>query len=150
VRVTGHDALGGIAVRGTHWKTAVPRILQEAGQRLAPPAVGIFADESALRRIVFGTESSALPRALATRDVVIDPLPPWLALLLGLDTAAKAAGTARGLLRRFDPLGLADRFDVGRVAGVIQKRLGAENPFARLLGFDPFAILARLQRWQDL
>jgi hypothetical protein len=150
VRVTGHDALGGIAVRGSHWKAAVPRILQEVAQRVAPPAVGIFADEAVLRRIIFGTESSALPRALATRDVIVDPLPSWLGLLLGLDTAAKAAGTARSILRRFDPLGLADRFDVGRVAGEIQRRLGAENPFARLLGFDPLALLARLQRWDDL
>lgn len=149
VRVAGHDALGGIAVRGAQWKVAVPRILQETAQRFAPPAVGVFGDEAALRRIVFGTESAALPRALATRDVILDPLPSWLALLLGLDTAAKAAGTARSLLRRFDPLGLADRLDPTRLTAELQKRLGAENPLTRALGFDPIAVLARLQRWQE-
>jgi hypothetical protein len=150
VRVAGHDALGGIAVRGAHWKPAVPRILAEAAQRFAPPAVGIFAEESVLRRVVFGSEGAALPRALATRDVIVDLMPAWLGLLLGLDTAAKAAGTARSLLRRFDPLGIADRLDVGRLAGEVQRRLGTENPFARLLGFDPVAVLARLQNWRDL
>ncbi len=150
VRIAGHEALGGIAVRGAHWKAAVPRILQEAAQRVAPPAVGIFADEAALRRIVFGTEPAALPRALAARTVVLDPLPPWLAVLLGLDTAAKAAGTARNILRRFDPLGIADHLDVGRLASELQKRLGAENPLTRVLGFDPIAVLARLQHWQEL
>ena len=149
-RITGHEALGGIAVRGAHWKAAVPRILQEAAQRVAPPAVGIFADEAALRRIVFGTEPAALPRALATRAVVLDPLPPWLAMLLGLDTAAKAAGTARNILRRFDPLGIAGHFDMGRFAGELQKRLGAENPLTRVLGFDPLVVLARLQQWREL
>ncbi|MBI5500035.1 MAG: hypothetical protein HY907_07310 [Deltaproteobacteria bacterium] len=149
-RVAGHDALGGIAVRGAHWKAAVPRILAEAGSRFAPPAVGVFADESVLRGIVFGSEGVALPRALATRDVIVDPLPAWLGVLLGLDTAAKAAGTARSLLRRFDPLGLADRLDVGRIAGEVQRRLGAENPLARVLGFDPLAVLSRLQQWREL
>lgn len=149
VRVAGHDALGGIAVRGTQWKAAVPRILQEAAQRFAPPAVGVFGDEAALRRIVFGTGSAALPRALAARDVILDPLPSWLAVLLGLDTAAKAAGTARSLLHRFAPPGLAERLDPARLAGELQKRLGTENPLTRALGFDPFAVLARLQSWQD-
>jgi len=150
VRIAGHDALAGIPVRGAHWKAAVPRILQEAEHRIAPPALGVFADEAALRRIVFGTEPAALPRALASRDVVLDPLPPWLALLLGLDTAAKAAGTARNILRRFDPLGIADRLDVGRLAGELQRRFGGENPLTRILGFDPLAVLARLQQWRDL
>ncbi|MBN1773972.1 MAG: hypothetical protein JXB32_22120 [Deltaproteobacteria bacterium] len=149
VRVAGHDALGGIAVRRAQWKAAVPRILQETAQRFAPPAVGVFGDEAALRRIVFGTEPAALPRALATRDVILDPLPSWLGVLLGLDTAAKAAGTARSLLRRFGPAGLVDRFDPVRLTGELQKRLGAENPLSRALGFDPLAVLARLQRWQD-
>ena len=81
--------------------------------------------------------------------MILDPLPPWLAVLLGLDTAAKAAGTARSLLRRLDPLGLAERLDPGRLAGELQRRLGAENPLARTLGFDPIAVLARLQGWQD-
>jgi hypothetical protein len=149
VRVAGHDALGGIAVRGAQWKAAVPRILQETARRFAPAAVGVFGDEAALRRIVFGTGSSALPRALATRDVILDPLPPWLGVLLGLDTAAKAAGTARSLLHRFAPPGVADRLDPSRWAGELQKRLGAENPLTRALGFDPLAVLARLQSWQD-
>ncbi|MBI5489608.1 MAG: hypothetical protein HY905_19905 [Deltaproteobacteria bacterium] len=150
VRVAGHDALGGIAVRGTHWKAAVPRILAEAARRFAPPAVGVFADESVLRGIVFGSEGAALPRALATREVIVDPLPAWLGVLLGLDTAAKAAGSARSLLRRFDPFGLAERLDVGRIAGEVQRRLGAENPIARVLGFDPLAVLSRLQQWREL
>lgn len=149
VRVAGHDALGGIAVRGAQWRAAVPRILQETAQRFAPPAVGVFGEEGALRRIVFGTEPAALPRALATRDLILDPLPPWLAVLLGLDTAAKAAGTARSLLRRFDPLGLAERLDPARLAGDLQRRFGAENPLTRALGFDLLALLARLQQWQD-
>lgn len=150
VRLAGHDALGGIAVRGAHWKAAVPRILQEAGRRFAPPAVGVFGDEAALRRIVFGSDGTILPRALATRNVILNPLPPWLGVLLGLDTAAKAAGAARSLLRRFDPLGLADRFDVGRVAEALHQRLGLDNPLARLLGFDPFAVFARLRQWREM
>lgn len=149
VCMAGHDALGGIAVRGAQWRAAVPRILQETALRFAPPAVGVFGDEAAMRRIVFGTEPAALPRALAAREVILDPLPPWLAVLLGLDTAAKAAGTARSLLRRFDPLGLAERLDPVRLAGDLQKRLGVENPLTRALGFDPLAVLARLQQWRD-
>jgi len=149
VCVAGHEALGGIAVRGAQWRAAVPRILRETALRFAPPAVGVFGDEAALRRIVFGTEPAALPRALATREVILDPLPPWLAVLLGLDTAAKAAGTARSLLRRFDPLGLAERLDPARLARDLQQRLGVEHPLARALGFDPFAVLVRLQQWRD-
>lgn len=149
VCVAGHEALGGIAVRGAQWRAAVPRILRETALRFAPPAVGVFGDEAALRRIVFGTEPAALPRALATREVILDPMPPWLAVLLGLDTAAKAAGTARSLLRRFDPLGLAERLDPARLARDLQQRLGVENPLARALGFDPLAVLVRLQQWRD-
>jgi hypothetical protein len=128
----------------------VPRILKEAAQRMAPPSVGVFADEAALRRVVFGTEPAALPRALASRDVILDPLPPWLAVLLGVDTAAKAAGTARSVLRRLDPFGLAERIDLGRLGDRARRRLGAEFPLPRILGFDPLAVIDRLQRWREL
>lgn len=150
VRIAGHDALGGIAVRGVMWKAAVPRILEQVRARFAPPSLGVFADEAALGRVVFGSEPAALPRALAAREIILDPLPAWLALVLGLDTAVKAAGAARDVARKLDPLGIVDRLDLRRIAGHVQRRISPELPLRRLLGFDPFAVIARLHDWKDL
>lgn len=150
VRIAGHDALGGIAVRGAMWKAAVPRILEQARSRFAPPSIGVFADETALARAIFGSEPAALPRALASREIILDPLPAWLAVALGVDTAAKAAGAARDVVRRLDPLGIVDRLDLHGFAGRVQRRISSELPIRRMLGFDPFEVIARLHNWRDL
>ncbi len=149
VRIGGHDALGGLPVRGATWRAAVPRILERVRAEFAPPSIGVFADQAALARVVFGSEPDALPRALASRRIVLDPLPPWLAVALGIDTAAKVVGAVRDVARRLDPLGLVDRFDLGRIAERVGRTVAAELPLRRLLGFDPFEVISRLHRWGD-
>lgn len=149
VRVSGPADWGLEPPRGGPWRASVPRILDAVRRAVGPPSLGVFVEATALRGIVFGAAGGGLARALATRTLVFDPLPSWLAVVIGADAAARAAGEAGRLLRRLDPLGIADRIDLGGMAGRLGERIGREVPWRKLLGFDPFELLARLQRWDD-
>jgi hypothetical protein len=124
--VTTNRALG-VAV--ADWRRDYPR-------RFARPFLGIFAEVAALSRILSG--QSSVSRELAAREVIFDPVPPWLMALVAADAGAQVAQASAGLLRRFVPAGLM------QIARGVAER-AAEGPF-QLLGFNPFAIAGEILR----
>ena len=117
------------------------RILSEAiGRHLAPVHLGIFADERELRAVLRDARPGAWARAVMSRDVIVQPTPPYVAVALAADGMRAAAqrtetwmeGKAvREMLTRVAPLASFVRGRAAEVASVTQ-----------LLGFDPLKLLA--------
>ena len=156
--IAGHDALrSGQAPR--RWREGYGQILDAARRELAPPSIGIFVARETLQRLLAPVQDGELPRALARRDLIFDPLPTWLAGPLGVLAARDVveAGRRAGerLISRVRPDGLGAVI-AGRVAGRLRRALPIERvgrtvdklrrtaDLSELIGFDPFVLGARL------
>lgn len=162
--LAGHDALRCGPPPG-RWREGYGQLLEAARRELAPPSIGVFVELEALRRLMGTTGDGELPRALARRDLIIDPLPPWLAGPLGALAARDAVEAGRRvgerLLRRVGE-GMGPRATGlgAAIAGKVADRLRRAAPIERvgetverlrksadlteLLGFDPLRLGARL------
>lgn len=117
------------------------RVITEAvGQHLAPVHLGVFADEQDLRALLRDARPGAWTRAVVSRDIIVQPTPPYIAVALAADGMRAAArrteswleGTAvRDVLAQIAPLASFVRGRAAEVASVTQ-----------LLGFDPLKLLA--------
>ncbi|HEY6078454.1 MAG TPA: hypothetical protein VIW29_06610 [Polyangiaceae bacterium] len=109
--------------------------------RLGPVAAGCYAELSTLRRLAGESEPGAWASAFASREVVLTPVTPGLAVPLGLDAGRAALALAKSMASRFGflqglraPAGLGPRFG--------QAYAFVENDVRRYLGFDPWRVLA--------
>lgn len=117
------------------------RILTEAVSRhLAPVHLGLYADEQDLRALLRDPRPGAWTRSVVSRDIIVQPTPPYIAVALAADGMRAAAkrteswieGTVvRDLLAQISPLASFVRGRAAEVASVTQ-----------LLGFDPLKLLA--------
>lgn len=122
------------------------RVISDAVHRaVAPVHLGVFTDLRTIRSLLRSTDPGAWARAVAVRDVIVHPTPPYVAVALGADAFRAAAGrSARWLggidaARQLAPLAQYLRGRVAEVASVSQT-----------LGFDPLALLATyLRRAED-
>ena len=122
------------------------RVIGDAVSRVvAPVHLGVFAEAHTMRGLLRSSDPGAWSRAVAVRDVILSPAPPYAAVALGADTLrAVAQETARVLggidaLGAFSPLATYVRSRVREVASVNQT-----------LGFDPLQALASwLQRAEE-
>lgn len=104
--------------------------------RAGPIALGCYAESTTLRALEVNPAPGAWARAVATRDVILSPLPPALTIPLGIDAGRAALSTLRTIAERLDPLGV--------VSPAIER---AKEVIARdgvqVLGFDPLELLRR-------
>ena len=123
---------------------------QAVESRLGPVAVGCYAELATFRRLAKGAQPGAWASAVATRDVVLTPVTPGLAVPLGVDAGRALLSLAKGLAGRF---GIFDspRAPPGLGLGVKLERAYAfvENDVRRYLGFDPWRVLTRWFRVQE-
>lgn len=131
------DALPGPTLART-WRSTYPRALALIDERYATPSIALFADRTAIERVLAGP-GDQLATELAAGTIVLDPAPAWLRGLLG--GAQLAAFTARSLGRFVPPA-------ARRAASAAQRRLSdsGAHPFA-LLGFDPIALWRQLRHY---
>jgi hypothetical protein len=165
----GHDALG-VGAPPARWKDEHKRLLEAVERRFAKPSVGIFVSLDTARAAARGQiTSSEVPRLARRKDLIIDPLPPWLAAPLGLVAVKGAVEVGRKagerIAKRVDPTGLGgmlagkvggalkNRLKRTAVAGKVEETLGTISAKADLsehLGFDPFVVSARfLALWRE-
>lgn len=92
---------------------------------------GVFSEVSTLRRLEVDPTPGAWARAVAVRDLLLSPVPPALAIPLGLDATRGVLGIFRGVLERVDPtdllgatLGPAFQHAVDRVRDGLPRRDG--------------------------
>lgn len=120
------------------------RVIRAAVEReVAPVSCGVFAPTSALRELLITAESGAWAKALATREVVVDPMPPWIAVAAGAGALRAAGKKSREVLSGIESLGLLGPF--ARRAQQLGDLLGSVDVRA-ILGFDPLDVIGTILR----
>lgn len=170
--IGGHDVLeSGPPPR--RWREDYKRLLSAAERELGPPSLGVFVSVDVARAWMRGDRSVDPSRALARKDLILDPLPMWLAGPLGVAAvrgvmeAGRKAGTE--LVERVRPTGLAGKL-AGKVAGRMRRevserlhqsgavhrveeqvdRFKRRADLGEVLGFDPFLLGRRLAEfWRE-
>ena len=121
-----------------------PRAVREAVEReLGPMAFGVFAPTTTLRELLMSRESGAWAGALARREVVLDPMPPWAAVAAGAGALHAVGRRSRDVLSTLDALGVFGPFskrarEVGELLGSVDVRA--------MLGFDPLDVVGTILR----
>lgn len=113
------------------------------GERFAEVSIGVYAERAAIRRILAGPPDQ-LSRELASRALIIDPMPRWLAALIGGAQAAALAG--RGARRLGALLPAPARRAAMTIAAGTQRRVreSGVHPW-QVLGFDPIELWRKVR-----
>lgn len=108
-------------------------------EHAGPLSLGCFAEWETFRQLEVDPTPGAWALAVAVRDVVLAPVPPAMALPLGLDAGRAAFEALRGIASRFDAGGvLTPAFDAIRQVAIGDKQL------EDVLGFKPLEVLRAL------
>ncbi len=127
------------------WTSQYGRVLDLVGAQFARPSVGLFIEHGAARRILAGPPDQ-LQLELRRKSAIIDPMPRWLAGLLG--GAAAVAVASRGAKRLSALLPERARVIASAAAKSASKRAreSGAHPW-QVLGFDPIELFGKLQRY---
>ncbi|MEM9692102.1 MAG: hypothetical protein AAGA56_06135 [Myxococcota bacterium] len=112
--------------------------------RAGPLSLGCFAEAETFRQLEVDPTPGAWALAVATRDVVLAPVPAGLTVPLGIDAGRAALGALRQMLHTIDPEGtmLASRLEP-TVNAIVSVAFG-DRSVEELLGFHPLDLLRRL------
>lgn len=119
------------------------RFLAEAADRaLGPLALGCFGELYSFQSLA-AAPAGSWASAVASREIVLSPVTPGLAVPLGLDAGRALFAQVKGLAERFggaEWLGAA-----GRLSPILGRGMPAfEADVKAWLGFDPLKLLSRL------
>ena len=129
---------------GGDWRRDHRFVTEGVSRAVGPVHVGIYAELGSLRRLLRSYAPGAWARAVAMREVIVQPAPAYMAVALGADaTRAVAKQTADWLggidaLAQFAPVARYVRGRVTEIASVTQT-----------LGFDPLKVLATMLSRSD-
>jgi hypothetical protein len=125
------------------WTTSCRGLARAVELGVGPVALGCFAQASTWQRLP-SEGSGAFARAVAARDIVLHPLAPAIAIPLGVDVGRAAYALAKDLATK---LGAVSWLSTSSFRPALEKARELSfdgGDIARLLGFDPFAILRQL------
>ena len=120
------------------------RVIRRAIEtQFAPLAFGLFTETATLQRLLVDTRPGAWGEAIAARDVVLDPMPGWVAVAAGAGVVRAAAARSKAIV---DGLGLLGAMSpaVRRVREVAESLAGFDPE--RVLGFNPLRLLGETLR----
>jgi len=121
------------------------RVLVGAVTRsVAPVHLGLFAEVETLRRLLRRPDPGSWAAAAATREIILHPMPPYIAVALGADVANSAARGVGALLGGVDLLGA-----VRPLLGYVRGRVAEVASMTATLGFNPLDALAQNLRQRD-
>jgi hypothetical protein len=112
-------------------------VVESVSRSLAPVHFGLFTEVATARRLLSEDDPGRWAQAVAVRDVIVHPTPPYVAVALGADAVRGVARTTQ----RF--LGGIDFFQAfGPITDALRSRVGEVASVKSLLGFDPLDALA--------
>ncbi len=114
-------------------------LARAVSDRVGPLSLGCYADQATFRRLEVDPTPGAWAMAVAVRDIVLYPVPPAMAVPIGLDAGRAALRALRTVAARMDPTGMLDP----ALSLVRDVAFGGRSP-EEVLGFDPLEILRRL------
>lgn len=141
-RVLGPDVLTGwTGPLGGDWRRDHRVLTDRVAEHVAPVHIGLYAQHEDLRALLRNPEPGAWARAVATRELIVQPAPPYVAVALGADAMRAAARRSSRALAGIDALA-----PLAPLARLIRNRIGEVASVTSTLGFDPLKILAA---WLD-
>jgi hypothetical protein len=126
------------------WTRDCHRLARAAELSVGSLAYGCFAEQSTWRRLLRDRTPGSWAAAVATREVVLHPLGPAVALPLGLDVGRVAYRTVRSIAHRIAGGTLAAGFTLGPTIDRVRGAVSRPDEIAALLGFDPMRLLREL------
>ena len=127
---------------GGDWRRDHRIVSKVVTEHVAPVHMGIYAELSSIRKLLRSREAGAWAKAALTRDVIVHPTPPYVAVALGADAMRRVAQKSTGLLGGFDPLAR-----MAPLMTYVRGRVAEVASVTQSLGFDPLKALAQfLQR----
>ncbi len=149
-RGRGFDLLAGpdelrpaMGLLSGEWRRDYRHLVTAVEDRYAPLALGCFAEASVLTQLQVDNRPGAWSRAIATRDVVVSPMPAAVGVALGFDSARYAWTTLRAIAPALGPLAILEP-----ALASLRKRASviSDTDIASVLGFSPLAVLRALLR----
>jgi hypothetical protein len=123
---------------GGDWRRDLRFVTDAVARTVGPVHVGLFAEAAHVRALLRNPDAGAWAKAVAVRDVVIHPTPPYVAVALGADAARAVARTTSRWLGGFDALR-----PFAPLAQYVRGRVSEITSVTATLGFDPLRVLAR-------
>lgn len=137
-RVIGPDVvLGWTGPLGGDWRRDHRLLTDRVAEHLAPVHLGLYAQHDDLHALFRNPAPGAWAEAVATRHVVVQPSPPYVAVALGADALRAAALRSRRMLAGVDALAPLAPF-----ARLVRNRIGEIASVTSTIGFDPLRALA--------
>jgi hypothetical protein len=126
---------------GGDW-TRDHRILVHAtSERFAPVELGLFCEARTLSRLMRQGEAGVWIRAVASRDVIVSPMPRTIGVALAADAVRALTRWASEVAGDIDALGALGVF--APVVGRLRGRVPTLASVSQTLGFDPIKTLAK-------
>lgn len=113
--------------------------------KLGPLGVGCFGEKSVLRALIHHPAPGAWASAVASRDIIVSPLAPAIALPLGVDAGRAALTLVRALagqLEKSEWFGM--RSQLAPKVEKLSDFASSQFDLGALVGFDPIAFLRTL------
>lgn len=132
------EVVGKVGPLSGDWRRDSMYLARTAEETYGPLGFGVFSEVDTFRRLQREAKPGEWGRAVAIRDVSVSPMPPAIALALGVDGARLAAEKIGRLpaIKRFEPLFSLVRDTIGDAAG--------DSDLGQMLGFDPLEVLRTL------
>ncbi len=120
------------------------RIVRASVEReLGPLAIGMYTTTHTLRELLRSEVPGAWARAIAARDIVVDPIPSWMSVAMGASVFRAAAAQSRSIRTGLELLGRITPF--ARRVRELSEVFG-DFDLRHVLGFDPLDLLAGVLR----
>lgn len=141
-RVAGPDLIARwTGPMGGDWRRDHRVVTDAINRSVAQVHVGIFAEARTMRALLRSGDRGAWARAVAVRDVIVYPTPPYVAVAVGADAVRGVASRAA----RF--LGGIDAFEAfAPLVGAVRNRIGEVASVTSTLGFNPLSALSTMLR----
>lgn len=122
---------------GGDWRRDYRVISEAVARAVAPVHVGIFTELATLGPLLRSSDPGAWARAVAVRDVIVHPSPPYVAVALGADAVRAVARESARWLGGIDALSA-----LAPLATYVRGRIADVASVTATLGFDPLKVLA--------
>lgn len=123
---------------GGDWRRDHRIVSAAVTTHVAPVHLGVYGELRSVRRLLRSREAGAWAKAAVSREIIIHPTPPYVAVALGADAMRRVAQKSTAVLGGLDPFG-----QLGPLLGVVRGRIAEVASVTQTLGFDPLKLLAQ-------
>ena len=140
-RLIGPDELrADMGLLAGDWRRDWRHLAHAVEHRCGPLSLGCFAEVATIRALLVDPTPGAWARAVATRDVILSPIPPAIGIPLGIDAGRAALIALKAFTERVDPLGVV----VPTVRAAFDSMVPPEGEDGERPALHPLEVLRKL------